>query len=75
PNWQVFVDGVKTRIYRANYAFQGIRIAQGKHKVCFRFFTIYPFLMYSHIFCVFLNWCVFNFYLFNIKRENKAYGG
>lgn len=74
PNWQVFVDGVKTRIYRANYAFQGIRIAQGKHKVCFRFSTIYPFLMYIHIFCVFLSWCAFNFYLFNINRKSKVYG-
>ena len=70
PKWQAFINDKKTRIYRANYAFQAIRIPRGKHTVRFRFSTIHPFLLYVHVFCVFLTWAVFNFYLFNIGRNN-----
>lgn len=69
-NWRAFIDGEETRIYRANYAFQAIRVPKGKHEVSFRFSTIYPLLLYIHIFCVFLTWVGFNFYLFNISKKD-----
>lgn len=31
--WQAFVDGVRTRIFRANYAFQALQVPAGRHKV------------------------------------------
>ncbi len=75
PNWHAFIDGKKSRIYRANYAFQAIKIPKGKHEISFRFLTRYPFLFYSHIFCVFLTWVAFNFYLYrlNLRRHLKSH--
>jgi len=37
PGWRAFVDNQETKIYRANYNFQAIRISEGKHKVSFVF--------------------------------------
>jgi hypothetical protein len=31
--WQAFVDGTRTRILRANYAFQALQVPAGRHKV------------------------------------------
>lgn len=70
--WQAFIDGKKIRVYRADYAFQAIEISKGRHKVCFRFSSMYPFLFYMHLVCVFGAWAGFNFLLFNItKVPNK----
>ena len=69
PGWKAFIDGSKASIYRANYAFQAIRVLKGKHKVVLRFVSIYPFLFYLHIVCVFLNWVAFNFSLFKIEKD------
>ncbi len=35
PGWEAYVDGRKTKIYRANYAFRGIKVPSGEHKVKF----------------------------------------
>jgi len=35
PGWQAFIDGKKTKIYRANYTFRAINFPAGKHKVEF----------------------------------------
>lgn len=35
--WQARVDGRETPIYRANYAFQGVVVPEGTHKVVFSF--------------------------------------
>jgi hypothetical protein len=35
PGWESFVDSQKTKIYRANYTFQAIRIPEGRHLVEF----------------------------------------
>ncbi|MFH1859495.1 MAG: YfhO family protein [bacterium] len=37
PGWYARVDGVKTRIYRANYAFRAIYLKAGIHKIEFRY--------------------------------------
>ncbi|MEK7274727.1 MAG: YfhO family protein, partial [Candidatus Desantisbacteria bacterium] len=37
PGWSARVDGVKTRIYRANYAFRAIYLKAGQHRVEFRY--------------------------------------
>lgn len=63
PNWHAFVDEKETRIYRANYSFQAIRLPTGTHRIKFKFSTLYPVLMWIHTICVFLTWVGFNLYL------------
>jgi len=57
--WRAFVDGENTKIYRANYAFQAIKVPKGSHKVIFQFSTIYPYLFVLQFCCVFLAWIFF----------------
>lgn len=35
PGWQAYVDGEKTKIFRANYVFRAISLGPGKHKIKF----------------------------------------
>lgn len=35
PGWKAFIDGTETKIYKANYGFQGIVVPKGEHKVEF----------------------------------------
>lgn len=35
PGWEAYVDGKKTPIYRANYAFRAVPVEQGQHVVTF----------------------------------------
>lgn len=35
PGWEAYVDGKKTPIYRANYAFRAVPVRQGQHTVTF----------------------------------------
>jgi len=37
PGWNAYVDNVKAKIYRANYAFRAVILEKGKHKVSFVF--------------------------------------
>ncbi len=37
PDWEVYIDGEKSRIYRANYVLRAVIIPQGNHTVEFRF--------------------------------------
>ncbi|HBL51765.1 MAG: hypothetical protein A3D24_01725 [Candidatus Blackburnbacteria bacterium RIFCSPHIGHO2_02_FULL_39_13] len=38
PGWKAYVDGVNTKIYRANFAFRAIIVPKGEHKVSFIYF-------------------------------------
>jgi uncharacterized membrane protein YfhO len=35
PGWKAFVDGKKTKIYRANYNFRAVPLSAGTHRVEF----------------------------------------
>lgn len=35
PGWKAFIDGKKTKIYRANYSFRAIALPAGEHQVHF----------------------------------------
>lgn len=35
PAWKAYIDGTETKIYKANYGFQGIIVPKGNHKVEF----------------------------------------
>lgn len=37
PGWEAYVDGIKTTVYRANYAFRAVPVNQGQHVVTFMY--------------------------------------
>jgi len=37
PDWQVFVDGKKERLLRANYTFRAVYLPEGKHDLIFEY--------------------------------------
>ena len=37
PGWNAYVDGIKTKIYRANYNFRAVPLPPGIHRVEFRY--------------------------------------
>ncbi len=37
PSWQVFIDGIPSKLYRANYSLRAVAIPQGASKIEFRF--------------------------------------
>lgn len=37
PGWKAYVDGVKTKLYNADYLFRAVYLTQGKHNVVFRY--------------------------------------
>jgi hypothetical protein len=37
PGWKAYVDGKKTKIYRANYNFRAVPLPPGEHRVDFRY--------------------------------------
>jgi len=37
PGWQVYIDGQKSKIYRANYLSRGVALRSGEHEVIFKF--------------------------------------
>jgi len=39
PGWRAEVDGIKTKIFRANYIMRAIPIESGRHKIVFTFHT------------------------------------
>ena len=66
--WKAFIDGKRTPVYRANYAFQAIRAAPGNHKILFRFTTAFPLLMNLHLILGFFTVLAFNAFL--VTRYN-----
>lgn len=37
PGWKAYVDGVETKIYRANFAFRAIFVPEGDHEIVFSY--------------------------------------
>ncbi len=37
PGWNVYIDGKKSEILRANYAFRSVKLEAGKHNVVFKY--------------------------------------
>ncbi|MCX7994428.1 MAG: YfhO family protein [candidate division WOR-3 bacterium] len=44
PDWQVYVDGKKEKLLRANYTFRAVYLPEGSHKVIFEYRST-PFLV------------------------------
>ncbi len=41
PDWQVFVDGKNSKLYRADYTFRAVYITAGRHEVIFTYLSSY----------------------------------
>jgi len=41
PDWQVFVDGENSNLYRANYTFRAVYLTAGEHEVVFAYISPY----------------------------------
>jgi len=37
PGWQAWIDGEKTKIFRANYTFRAVFVPKGEHRIFFKF--------------------------------------
>ena len=75
PGWKAWIDGVETKIYRANYAFRAIEVPSGKHLIKFIYQpkSFSNGLKISGISLIIL--IVFCLYLARIKQHgNKRYG-
>ncbi len=70
--WRAKVDGKPVKIYRANYAFQAIRVPAGRHRVIFEFKTIYPVLLYIYLLISALAWIALNWFLYTISPGKDA---
>lgn len=71
-SWKAFVDGKPTKIYRANYAFQAIKLDKGQHTVVFQFKSIYPISLWIYVIVSALVWILLNCYLYSFKVNGNA---
>lgn len=57
PGWEAYVDGVKTRIFRAYTTFKAVRLEKGGHTVVFKYAPVddYVYLAVSLIFIALLS--------------------
>jgi uncharacterized membrane protein YfhO len=37
PGWKVFIDGERSKLYKANYAFKAVEVPPGNHEVIFEY--------------------------------------
>ena len=37
PAWKAYIDGEPVKIWRANYAFQGLQVPEGHHRIDLRY--------------------------------------
>lgn len=71
PSWKVYIDGKRTKLYRANYVFSAVMVPKGIHKLVFEFKSIYPFLMYLYVWGSVLVWVIFCLFLYR-KRQPQV---
>lgn len=74
PGWNAYVDGIKTSIYRADYAFRAIPVKKGNHTVEIRYepesFEIGKDISLAALFVVIVL-LGFSFYRKNMYEKNK----
>jgi hypothetical protein len=73
PGWQAKIDGKRTEILPANYAFSAVEVLKGKHQIEFLFrpvpYLIGKWLTIITTFCLLL---FIGYYLFKNKKEGLA---
>ena len=58
PGWRAYVDGKRTKIYRANLAFRAVQVPKGKHTVVFKYVPM-SFYLGLVLTCIGIALCVF----------------
>ena len=69
PGWKAYVDGQPTKIFKANYIFRAVRVAQGKHTVKFLYDPVslkIGFVLSFSFFILGIVLCIF------LRNKNKA---
>lgn len=71
PDWQVFINGVRAPLRRANIAFKGVWVPPGQNVVTFRFGSVGQYLMNYGLLILFYGVFVYLVYLhFRERRKN-----
>ena len=65
-NWHAYINGKETRIYRVNYNFQAIHLAEGSNNIEFHFQSPYKYYFIAYIISAIITIICMCFYL--IKR-------
>ncbi len=72
PGWKAFIDGERTKIYRANYTFRAVHIPGGSHEVTFKYDPLsFKIGLYITIFSLLLLSAVFAYVTLKGKKEEK----
>jgi hypothetical protein len=71
PDWQVFINGKKDIVYRANVAFKGVKVPAGESIIYFKFAPLGGERVYIFIFVVFFGIFVWMFLLLYKDRNNR----
>ncbi|HEX2967106.1 MAG TPA: YfhO family protein, partial [Syntrophorhabdaceae bacterium] len=58
PGWRAYVDGRRTKIYRANLAFRAVQVPKGKHTVVFKYVPM-SFYIGLCLTCIGIVLCIF----------------
>lgn len=64
-DWHAYINNKETKIYRANYSFQAIRIKQGENYVDFRFKSPYKYFFIMHLLGVTITLTLMGRYFYN----------
>lgn len=71
PGWKAFVDGIETKIYRADFNLRAIAVSEGEHKITF-FYQPFSFKLGLLISLGSLGVILLFFFFFG-KKENIAF--
>ena len=70
PGWEVYVNGIKSKILRANYLFRAVALKKGTHHVRF---VYRPYSFYIGMVISILTLFIIVTLLLNIKVTGKAF--
>ena len=68
--WKAYIDGIETKIYKANIKHMGIDVPKGKHEIEFRFSN--PYILYGRYISL-LTITIFVIVLFIKKKVSQAH--
>ena len=67
--WQVFVNGKKAKLHRANFAFKGVWVPQGDALILFRYGQVWQYVLNWFVLSVF--WGIFIYLVYCLYKEES----
>jgi hypothetical protein len=74
PGWKVYVDGKPNKIFKANYIFRAVRVAEGKHTVKFLYSPTSLKIGFMLSASFFIFWLILCIFLRNKSKPSAQYG-